>query len=916
MPDHSPFPSAHAGQGPDGLVPDPTRLLLGFALEASDDGPPRRAADRAAIEAALEKLDLAFEDDPWSPDPSPGSLRLNHTQWALWVRDRQGGAIDDKRLQRIRKALVNLCVWIGAVWARPTPGGRVERSCPLPHVLLIGLREDLSDQDVDEAIRDLRQLGLTEHEGRSRYLASRYFVVDQPMKRSAQQLGPHVTQALGERLRHLRFEWMPFASPMAYEPDDEHYGLQWNMPLIEAPRAWDLTRGDPGVVIAVIDSGCDLAHDDLSFSGPGMNLRDPTRNGAPVLDSAGQLDPHGTNVAGIAAAIIDNAPTPIGVAGVAGRCLVLPLATDGFTDVQIAAGIRAAADARVRVVNISGHTTWTSELTDAIDYAHAMGPSAPLLCAAAGNGDARGLLAPARHPFVMACGGSDRRDERWSVVLPGGGVRGSNYGHERVDGVWKGVSVVAPAWDEFPDIGMPTTDITGNEGAVRLPSPDGDYWRIGGFSMTSCATPHVSGVAALLFSLYPGLDAEEVRRIIERTADKVGSVPYDVYDGFPNGTRNEEMGYGRLNAFHAVDLADVMIRDWSGDDGVEPSETPGGYFWVAPDIVVRPDDDGLFVPADIDLSSVLVTGQANYIYVRVVNRGPAEARGVRVDVRAAKPALAFRYPRDWTAEDADHVRPAAVRADLGTMASGAEDRAVFTLSPDQADHLAGWSADGWHPCLLARVTAGNDHAFGGGTDTADRLVARRNNLAQRNLKVAGMASAALTYEYAFEAAHEEEEDAEIRIRVDAGALPRDGGVELCFGEPAGSGGGSPADDHGGHTRCGCGRVRVLDPVRIETSLCGCRAVVSLEPGSEVALGSPTRPAVLKLSGAEALTSGCLRLTSATAEVVLSRPPFSSLPMKLACTYPSRGRNRYAVHVSRLDAVRRAGGGVTMILGPA
>jgi hypothetical protein len=905
------FPALLVQDGPP-LVLDPSRLLLGFALAASDDAVPRRKAERADIESVLADLRLGFEDDPWNPGRAPGQAALNHTQWALWVRDLQGGAIDDGRLGQARQTLAPLCDWIGPVYGHQTPAGLAVRGCPLPNVLLIGLHDDLSDQVRDDVLAELAQFGLHERPERSRHLASRYFTLEDALHRTVFDLLPRVGRSLQSAIRHVRFELMPFLSPYAYEPRDEHYGLQWNMPVIRAPQAWDLTLGDPSVVIAVIDSGCDLGHPDLSFAGPGMNLRDPSLDGSPTFfRGTTVLSGHGTQVAGIAAATIDNTPTAVGVVGVAGRCRLLPLALDGGTDVQVARGVRAAADAPgVRVINISIATFLSAELRDAIVYANGRGR---VICAAAGNGDARGLVHPAVHPLVMACGGSDRRDERWSVVLPSGEIFGSHYGHQMIDGVWKGVSVVAPAWNEFPDTGMPTTDIRGEEGSVRLPSPAGDYWRIGGFSMTSCATPHVSGVAALLFSLHPTLPADDVRRIIERTADKVGSVPYDVFDGFTNGTRNEEMGYGRLNAYHAVDFADMMIRDWSGDEGLEPSETPGGYFWIAPDIVVRPDDDGMFVPDDLDLSSNVVAGRTNYIYVRVVNKGPQSARGVRVNVCATIPAMAFRYPRDWTRDDESHVQPTPVRADLGTMAAGADDRAVFTLSPAQADRLAEWSARGQHPCLLAEVRAENDYAFQGAVDSADRLIARRNNLAQRNLRVVGMATEELTSDYAFDASHEDDEAPEIVIRIDAGALPRDGRVELCVGDPVASPHRRPPDSK--QADCEPGRIKLLDPVRVETDWCGCRAVVTLQPGSEIALGGPRTPQIRQFSGAEVVRPGCVRLTRPSAVVVLARPPGTRQPMTLSCTYP-RERRRYPVHVSRLDTSGRATGGVMMILGAA
>lgn len=71
-------------------------------------------------------------------------------------------------------------------------------------------------------------------------------------------------------------------------------------------------------------------------------------------------------------------------------------------------------------------------------------------------------------------------------------------------------------------------------------------------SGTSMATPHASAVAALMLSINPDLAGSEVVRIIESTAQKVGGYSYITTSGRPNGTWNNEMGYGLLNAFAAV----------------------------------------------------------------------------------------------------------------------------------------------------------------------------------------------------------------------------------------------------------------------------------------------------------------------------------------------------------------------------
>jgi subtilisin family serine protease len=87
----------------------------------------------------------------------------------------------------------------------------------------------------------------------------------------------------------------------------------------------------------------------------------------------------------------------------------------------------------------------------------------------------------------------------------------------------------------------------------------GDY--AADFIGTSAPTAHVSGLAALLLSLRPSPSSNDVRNIIEVTADKVGSVPYesDPFRGaHPHGSWNAQMGYGRINVHRALSRAHAM----------------------------------------------------------------------------------------------------------------------------------------------------------------------------------------------------------------------------------------------------------------------------------------------------------------------------------------------------------------------
>ena len=285
------------------------------------------------------------------------------------------------------------------------------------------------------------------------------------------------------------------AVPLAV-PNDPNYGQEWHLQTIQAPSAWDVTTGSANVPIAMIDSGVDPTHPDLASKLiPGWSFLTGTTDTHDVLG-------HGTETAGTAAAIGNNA---VGVAGIAWQNPIMPLvvlnSSDWASYSDIANAIMYAADHGVRIVNISiGGTSSSSTMQTAVNYAWNKGS---VVFAAAGNYSSSTPIYPAGCTNVVAVGATDSNDTLASF---------SNYG-AYVDLTAPGVNIV--------------TTTSG-----------GGY---GGVSGTSFSSPIAAGVAALVLSRNPSLTAQQLVTLLEQNSDDLGAPGYD-----------QIFGWGRVNASRAV----------------------------------------------------------------------------------------------------------------------------------------------------------------------------------------------------------------------------------------------------------------------------------------------------------------------------------------------------------------------------
>ncbi|KQX64765.1 S8 family peptidase [Paenibacillus sp. Root444D2] len=273
-----------------------------------------------------------------------------------------------------------------------------------------------------------------------------------------------------------------------FMPNDNLYSrYQWNLPLIETVQGWQLSRGSKDVIVAVVDTGVDLKHPDLTSKLlPGYNVISDNDN---PQDDVG----HGTHVTGVISALVNN---NLGVAGMTWYNKVLPVKvldqTGAGSTYSVAQGIIWAADHGAKVMNLSlGNYADSSFLHDAIRYAYNKDVA---LIAASGNDNTERPGFPAAYPEVLAVAASDSQNNKAPF---------SNYGDY--------IAVTAPGV------------------SIASTYPNNQYAALSG---TSMASPHVTALAALVRSTNPSLKNTEVYEIIKQSAQDLGTKGRDKYFGF------------------------------------------------------------------------------------------------------------------------------------------------------------------------------------------------------------------------------------------------------------------------------------------------------------------------------------------------------------------------------------------------
>ncbi len=302
---------------------------------------------------------------------------------------------------------------------------------------------------------------------------------------------------------------------------------QWALNAFAAKDVWAESQGQ-GVTVAVVDSGVDASHPDLT--GQVLEGKDFTGGGNAQEDKMG----HGTSMASIIAGHGHGAGNSSGMMGLAPKAKILPLRTlqtekDPNHDETWAAAVRYAVDQGAKVINLSFSNDGGKTLSDgraAIAYAQAHDV---VVVAGSGNDGSIAVDEPAALPGVVAVGAIDEKANRWD---------GSNTG--------KGLALMAPGVEVL------SADMTRSQ----------QYSLSTG---TSDATAYVSAAAALVRAKYPDLTAGQIiNRLIK-------SATFAHHKGLK--APDEEYGYGIVRPYSAL-TRDIPAGPKKNPLGQLSSSTP------------------------------------------------------------------------------------------------------------------------------------------------------------------------------------------------------------------------------------------------------------------------------------------------------------------------------------------------------
>jgi len=346
-------------------------------------------------------------------------------------------------------------------------------------------------------------------------------------------------------------EWAEpiYLRTILHTPNDPKFNSQYALTKVQAQSAWDISKGNSNIIIAIVDSGVDWNHEDLVANiwqnNDPINGLDDDQNGFVDdirgwdfggLDGNADNNPvedsptHGTHVAGIAAAVTNNS---LGVAGLGYNLTIMPVKTsrNDYGDDIIAygyEGIIYAVDNGANIINCSwGGFGFSNAEQVVIDYA--INKGCVIVCAA-GNEGINDVIFPAAYNGVLSVGNTDQNDTK---------SFSSNFG--------KDLDVCAPGsgiYSTWQGSTSPYTYLSG----------------------TSMASPLVAGLAGLVIDKFPNYTPLQIVEQIRVNADNIDAL---------NPGKENLLGSGRINAYKTVTNANSKSVRITSSKFVETSNPDG-----------------------------------------------------------------------------------------------------------------------------------------------------------------------------------------------------------------------------------------------------------------------------------------------------------------------------------------------------
>lgn len=491
--------------------------------------------------------------------------------------------------------------------------------------------------------------------------------------------------------------------------------------LIKARQAWNITQGDPNIIVGIVDTFFDTTHEDLT------NQIIQNNDINPCSGNLGYCD-HGTRVAGIVAAQTDNDK---GISSIGFKTKLITFANGTSTN-EVLLLLQVPG---VRVINISWLSGCNYSPIHAAVYQEIWENGVVVVCGA-GNG-LNGTSCGNGHDYLYPAS-YDHTISVTSVghVYPVGtndpivGERDWKDVHEK----YIGDPNSSHTHNDKVDISAPGYHMTTTTVLEGIPN---DYLNYA--NGTSYASPTVAGVVALMLAVNPSLTPDQVKNILKNTADDIYQIPENTpYIGL--------LGTGRVNAYRAVLEAecllnpnpelDLIVRNSEADDGAEP-DTNTEYFWMSNDIWVRNQNDGHYVQKH--QNPEYDPNNPNYVYVRVTNRSCVTSSGNDVlKLYWAKANTALYWDDFWTGSV--FMNGVSMGDEVGSLnipilEPGQEAIIEFEWDVPNPEEYVGINDNPWHFCLLSRIESVDDPMTYPEGQAITPNVQNNNNIAWKNTTV-------------------------------------------------------------------------------------------------------------------------------------------------------------------------------------